>query len=252
MRRLTRATTGVAAYRSLDEGVRQRLANPVVPGMAGPILHWLAHEEPDVYRRARWALQPKDWLRLRLTGAAGTEPSDASATLLWAPATDGWDLEVVDALDLLSDLLAPVAESNQPAGETTGTLGVPPGAPVAYGAGDTPCAALGGRSDRRRIRPAQRGHGRADHRHAGPTRVLDRTLRTHLYRTATPAGWYAMAAVQSAGLTLERAWGMLAVAWPESYALAAQCAPGADGLTFVPHLSGERTPTSTPESLVAG
>ena len=68
------------------------------------------------------------------------------------------------------------------------------------------------------------------------------SARTHLYRTATPTGWYAMAAIQSAGLTLERAWRMLGVAWPEAYALATHTAPGAGGLTFVPHLSGERTP----------
>jgi xylulokinase len=237
----SRATAAVAVYQRLDDATKQRLANPVVPGMAGPILHWLAQEEPDVYGRARWALQPKDWLRLRLTRRAGTEPSDASATLLWAPAAAGWDLAVVAALGLRSDLLAPVAASNQPAGVTTGALGVPPGVPVAHGAGDTPCAALGG--DLTAAGDAQLSVGTG-----GQVIVIldrpaaDRTLRTHLYRTATPAGWYAMAAVQSAGLTLERAWQMLAVTWPEAYALAAQCAPGAAGLTFVPHLSGERTP----------
>jgi xylulokinase len=236
-----RATSAVAAYRSLSEGVRQRLANPVVPGMAGPILHWLAHQEPVAYEQARWALQPKDWLRLRLTGRPGAEPSDASATLLWAPAADGWDFDVVAALGLRSDLLATVGASGQPAGVTTGTFGMPRDVPVAYGAGDTPCAALGG--DLIAAGDAQLSVGTG-----GQILVIldrpqsDPTLRTHLYHTATPAGWYAMAAVQSAGLTLERAWRMLAVTWPDAYALAAQCAPGADGLTFVPHLSGERTP----------
>jgi xylulokinase len=240
-----RATTGVAAYQALDKGTRRRLANPVVPGMAGPILHWLAREEPAAYGRARWALQPKDWLRLRLTGRAGAEPSDASATLLSAPATDGWDLEVVAALGLRADLLAPVAASGQFAGVTTGTLGVPSGVPVVHGAGDTPCAALGG--DLTAPGDAQLSVGTG-----GQILVIldapvpDPTVRTHLYRTAAPAGWYAMAAVQSAGLTLERAWRMLAVTWPEAYALAAQTGAGADGLTFVPHLSGERTPYIDP------
>lgn len=235
-----RATTAVTAYRSLGERVRRRLANPVMPGMAGPILHWLAHEEPDVYRRARWALQPKDWLRLRLTGEPGAEPSDASATLLWAPAADGWDLEVVEALGLRPDLLAPVGASDQPIGVTTGRVGIPPGVLVAHGAGDTPCAALGG--------DLTAGDAQLTVGTGGQIVVMldrpvpDPTLRTHLYHAATPAGWYAMAAVQSAGLTLERVWRMLAVTWPEAYSLAAQCPPGADGLTFLPHLAGERTP----------
>jgi xylulokinase len=236
-----RATSGVAAYQALDEATRRRLANPIVPGMAGPILHWLARQEPDVYGRARWALQPKDWLRLRLTGRAGAEPSDTSATLLSAPTADDWDPEVVDALGLRQGLLAPVGASGQLAAVTAGTLGVPPGVPVAHGAGDTPCAALGG--DLTAAGDAQLSVGTGGQLLV----ILDQPVRhpsarTHLYRTATPTGWYAMAAIQSAGLTLERAWRMLGVTWPEAYALATHTAPGADGLTFVPHLSGERTP----------
>jgi xylulokinase len=236
-----RATGAIAVYQSLREGVRQRLANPVVPGMAGPILHWMTHEEPETYGRARWALQPKDWLRMRLTGRAGAEPSDASATLLWSPAVDRWDIDVVAALGLRSELLAPSAPSDQQAGLTTGAFGVPSGVPVAYGAGDTPCAALGG--DLIAAGDAQLSVGTGGQILIILDRpVPDPTLRTHLYRTAAPTGWYAMAAIQSAGLTLERVWRMLGITWPEAYAFAAQTAPGADGLTFVPHLSGERTP----------
>jgi xylulokinase len=55
-------------YRELDAGLRDRLANPLAAGMAGPSLLWLRDEEPEAYRMAQWALQPKDWLRLRLTG----------------------------------------------------------------------------------------------------------------------------------------------------------------------------------------
>ena len=36
--------------------------------MAGPLLVWIAEHEPRSYAAARWALQPKDWLRARLTG----------------------------------------------------------------------------------------------------------------------------------------------------------------------------------------
>jgi phage tail-like protein len=39
-----------------------------------------AHE-PDVFARVRRVLLPKDWLRLRMTGDAATDCSDASGTL---------------------------------------------------------------------------------------------------------------------------------------------------------------------------
>jgi xylulokinase len=67
------------------------LANPIVPGMAGPMLAWLARNEPARMRAARWAIQPKDWLRYQITGEMHSEPSDASATLLYDLPADGWD-----------------------------------------------------------------------------------------------------------------------------------------------------------------
>jgi len=91
-----RATGQLASYRGLPAPARARLANPLSPGMAGPQLAWLKLYEPEVYEAAAWALSPKDWLRSRLTGQFATEPSDASATLMYDLVNDAWDLEVLD------------------------------------------------------------------------------------------------------------------------------------------------------------
>ena len=64
------------------------------------MLAWLAGHEPAAYAATRWALQPKDWLRAQLTGRFATEPSDASATLLYDVAGDRWDDDVLGALGL--------------------------------------------------------------------------------------------------------------------------------------------------------
>ena len=104
----SRATGALRAYRELGRAALDRLANPLFPGMAGPMLAWVAECEPDVYAGARWALSPKDWLRGRLTGEIHAEPSDASATLLYDVAGDRWDLGVVEALGLDAGLLAPL------------------------------------------------------------------------------------------------------------------------------------------------
>ena len=101
-------------------GALARLANPLAPGMTGPMLKWVAEHEPRTYPEARWALQPKDWLRARLTGEFHAEPSDASATLLYDVMGDRWDLEVVSALGLDAGLLAPLLPSaGAPAGHLT-------------------------------------------------------------------------------------------------------------------------------------
>src|ERR1051326_7877477 len=52
-----RAIAELDAYHALPEALRQRLANPLVPGMAGPLLCWLMHHEAAVYEKTRWALQ---------------------------------------------------------------------------------------------------------------------------------------------------------------------------------------------------
>jgi len=74
-----RAEAEADEYQRLGEDMRARLGNASSPGMAGPILLWLARHEPDVYWQARRMLQPKDWLRFRMTGQAATDPTDATA-----------------------------------------------------------------------------------------------------------------------------------------------------------------------------
>ena len=56
----TRSVALLDRYRELDAWLRDRLANPLAAGMTGPSLLWLRDREPEAYRAARWALQPKD------------------------------------------------------------------------------------------------------------------------------------------------------------------------------------------------
>ena len=245
----SRAAGTLSAYRLLGSSALARLANPLAPGMAGPLLKWIIEHEPDTYRNARWALQPKDWLRARLTGEVHAEPSDASATLLYDVPGDRWDFETVSALGLDADLLAPLLPSSgAPAGRLTpeagAELGLPAGIPVAAGAADTAAAALGsgvvGSGDvqltvgtgAQVIRPVTVPVSRAE---AG----------VNLYRSATPDGWYHMGATLSAGLSLNWVRQVMNATWDELYASAEHPGQAHDPI-FVPHLSGERTPYSDP------
>src|SRR4029450_12234456 len=80
-----RASAELERWRALSPGDRAALANPLVAGMTGPLVAWLAGHEPATRERASAVLLPKDALRASLvTGApAVTDRSDASATLLW-------------------------------------------------------------------------------------------------------------------------------------------------------------------------
>ncbi len=242
----SRATGSLRSYRLLGSRALARLANPLAPGMTGPMLVWIAENEPRTYAEARWALQPKDWLRARLTGEVHAEASDASATLLYDVMGDRWDLEVVSGLGLEAGLLAPLLSSaGAPAGHLVATaateLGLPAGLPVAAGAGDTAAAALGSGigpgeiqltvgTGAQVVRPITAPVSRAD---AG----------VNLYRSATPEGWYHMGATVSAGLSLNWVREIMNATWEELYASADH---SGQGPIFVPHLSGERTPYSDP------
>src|SRR5947208_16952011 len=143
----TRAEEELKRYQALPPALLGQLANPLVPGMAGPLMCWLADHEPVAYQATRWALQPKDWIRLCLTDSVTAEPSDASATLLYDLPADHWADDVIAALGLRRERFAPLSSSGALAGMLSAraaeALGLAAGLPMATGAADTAAAALG-------------------------------------------------------------------------------------------------------------
>jgi xylulokinase len=139
---LERIRGALAASRLIEE-----LANPVVLGLSLPPLVWLREHEPDALAEAHALLVAKDALRLRLTGAIGSEPTDASATLLCDVGRRSWSERVARRFELPLRLFPPLGESHAAAGEllpeAAAALGLAPGIPVAYGAGDQQAAAVG-------------------------------------------------------------------------------------------------------------
>ncbi|ASO19456.1 xylulokinase [Actinoalloteichus hoggarensis] len=238
-----RALPETEEWGELPTALRGTLGNPIMPGMTGPLLSWVAEHEPGNCAAADRLLLPKDWLRLRLTGAVGTEPSDASATLLWDVGADTWSERVVESMGLPTRLLPPVGASAAVAGalrpEPAAELGLPADIPVVFGAADTAAALLA----------TGLGPGEAQLTIGSGAQLVTLTddpstapqPLVHLYRTARPRGWYRMAAVQNAGLALDWVRSLVGADWSEVYA-AADDEPGADGVTFVPYLTGERTP----------
>jgi xylulokinase len=245
----TRSSATLNTYHSLDAAILERLGNPVTAGMAGPTLLWLREHEASLYAQARWALQPKDWLRLRLTGEVATEPSDASGTLLYDIVSDNWAGEAIWALNLRGDWLPKIIPSSAIAGYLTTIasehLGLRVGLPVIAGAADTAAAALGNGLLEPGLVQLTIGTG-AQIITPRSQPIIDPHGRTHLYRTALPNQWYTLAAMQNAGLALEWVRGILGLSWQEVYTKAFSVPPGCEGLTFLPYLTGERTPHLDP------
>ncbi|MDR2571972.1 MAG: xylulokinase, partial [Oscillospiraceae bacterium] len=66
---------------------------------AGNIL-WVRNNEPDIYKRCRHILLPKDYLRYKLTGKLGAEVSDASGMNLLDIKKRVWSDEVLKKLEI--------------------------------------------------------------------------------------------------------------------------------------------------------
>jgi len=232
-------------YRRLDPSLLRRLANPPATGMAGPTLLWLKWQEPQLYEGARWALQPKDWLRMQLTGEAFGEPADASATLLYDLVDDGWAHEVLHELGLRANLLPELIASGDVAGrlnrKVAGELGLKAGIPVAAGAADV-AASLAGNGVMAPGRVLLTIGTGAQLTTVRNDLQVDRTLRTNVFRTVEKGKWYSMAATLNAGLALDWVRTLFALDWEEFYGSIERVPPGSEGVTFLPYLVAERAP----------
>ncbi|HEY6495770.1 MAG TPA: FGGY family carbohydrate kinase [Trebonia sp.] len=239
-----RATAETVTYAELPCDYTAVLGNRPSPGMAGPLLSWLVAHEPCTVHASWWALQPKDWLRLRLTGRAATDPSDASGTLLFDLARGTWADPLIEKLGLPREKLPPVADSTALAGPLlpgpAADLGLRPGIAVAVGAADTAAAlfAAGLRPDEAMLNLGSGGQWVVPESRFRPVDT------TNLYR-AVGRGYYRLAPVQNVGVTLDWVRNLLGATWEELYQTASR--PRAqDAPRFDPHLTPERwTPGAT-------
>jgi xylulokinase len=241
-----RASAEVERWRALPPGERAALANPLVPGMTGPLVAWLAAHEPALVDRATALVLPKDALRASLVPDADprvTDRSDSSATLLWDVVADGWSAAAVRAAGLPERLLPAVRPSAEVVGTTPLAVLGAPEVPVVVGGADTPLAMLaaaGGNGLQVNL-----GTGAQVLRAGVAAGPADEPV-THLYGDVD-GGWYAMAALRNGGSAWAWACGVLGLTEEELFAAAESAPAGAGGVRFDPWLTGERGGVAGPD-----
>jgi len=209
--------------------------NRALTGFTAPKLLWLRRHEPDAYARIAHVLLPKDYVRLRLTGERAIDVADASGTLLLDVARRRWSSEVVSALELDPEWLPRVLESPEVSGVTAG------GVPVAAGAGDQAAGALGVGVDRPGPLSVVLGTSGVVFA-ALPEYAADPQARVHAFCHAVPDTWHQMGVMLSAAGSLAWLRGVVGGEFGSLVDEAAAWEPGVEGLTFLPYLTGERTP----------
>jgi xylulokinase len=112
-----------------------------------PKLLWLNEHEPDLWTRAEQFLLYEDFIIRKMTGQAAISRCLASRTQVYDLANDCWSREILPALDLELDRLAPVYPSgtavSEVSAELAGGWGFPNRPVVVTGGHDQACGALG-------------------------------------------------------------------------------------------------------------
>ncbi|NLE43454.1 MAG: xylulokinase [Chloroflexi bacterium] len=237
--------------------------NPILPGFTAPKIAWVRQHEPDVYVQVAHILLPKDYVRLRLTGAHATEVSDASGTSLFDVGQRRWSEEMLAAMDIPIEWMPVCAESpdvtariSEAGAAATGLLA---GTPVVGGGGDQAAQAVGTGIFREGVISVTVGTSGVVFASTDTYRP-EPEGRLHAFCHAVPGKWHLMGVMLSAGGSFR--WFRDALGEPESGAalksgrdpyeplveLAAQAPAGCEGLLFLPYLTGERTPHPDPEA----
>jgi xylulokinase len=213
-----------------------------------PQLVWLSRTEPDVWQRVRHVLPAKDWLRSQLTGDRLTDPTDAAGTAMYEPVAAGWSTAVLDECGIPPSSLPDVAPSTAVAGrirpDVAADVGLA-GIPVVVGATDTAAELVA-------VGATRPGDGVVKIATTGTVVVVSDVPRPArgvlVYPHAIAGSWYALTAMNTAGAAYRWLSRVLNRSEPELDTAAAVVPAGADGVTFLPHLAGERCPLWDPHA----
>lgn len=211
---------------------------------------WVKEHEPEIYRNTHKILNAKDYVNFLLTGRLATDPTDASGTNLYDLEAWAWSEKLIEAAELDADRLPEIVPSTAVLGELTSdaaaALGLRPGVPVVEGAADGICAGIGAGS----VREGSAYICLGSSAWVGITAdapIYDPEERSITFAHAVPGKFQPMGTMLAGGSLYS--W-LRATLHPDnpgySYKLMDESAktsrPGANGLLFLPHLMGERSP----------
>lgn len=230
--------------------------NDAITGLTAPKLLWVRHHEPDVWARLAHVLLPKDFIRLKLSGEYAIDKADGSGTLLFDLAGRTWSSAVLDALELDQAWFPPTFEGPEVTGlvspSAAAATGLAAGTPVVAGGGDQAANGVGVGAVAEGVVALSLGTSGVVFATTDAP-IHEARGRVHAFCHAVPGRWHLMSVMLSAAGSLR--WFRDALAPGEAFgdlaAAAGDVEAAADGLFFLPYLSGERSPYPDPEARAA-
>ncbi len=253
---ITRAAGGPSALLNITN-------NRMLTGYTGGKILWMKENEPENYARTKFILNPKDYIRYRLSGEIATDVSDASGTGLFDVKNRRWAQGLIRRTGLDPALFPRAVESVDAVGRVTkeaaAQTGVPEGTPVAGGGGDAVISTTG----LGLVRPGRVGvtlgtsgvvATSLDACLPNPDGMLQvfcgnaPGLYTAMGVTLAAAGSYQWFRSTFGDWETERAKREGVSAFRLLDRAAAAAPPCSGGLVFLPYLTGERAPLNDPDA----
>jgi xylulokinase len=233
------------------EKLIQITGNDALTGFTAPKILWVQEHEPEIWKRARHILLPKDYVRYKLTGIFGMDKADGAGTILFDLAKRDWSVDVLSALEIPAKYLPPTFEGTDATGELTASaaqeLGLLADIPVFGGGGDQAASAVGTGAVHAGVVSVSLGTSGVVFA-ATDSPVIEPNGRLHAFCHSVPGKWHLMGVMLSAAGSLR--WHRDTFAPNTTYddllEPAAQISAGSNGLFFLPYLTGERTPHPDP------
>lgn len=122
-------------------------ANIAFAGFTAPKILWMQNNEPELWKKVRKIMLPKDYLAYRMSGTFCTDYSDASGMLLLDVKNRCWSKEMLDICNITEDMLPKLYESYEVVGyikeDIANMLDLSTKVKIIAGAGDNAAAAIG-------------------------------------------------------------------------------------------------------------
>ncbi|MCF6367874.1 xylulokinase [Rhizobium halophilum] len=234
-----------AAELDADPRFRAITGNIVFPGFTAPKLVWVKNNEPEIFAKVAKVLLPKDYLRLWLTGEHISEMSDSAGTSWLDTGARKWSSELLAATDLSESQMPSLVEGTEQGGalrkELSSKWGMGGGVVVAGGAGDNAASACG-------MGTVAEGHAFVSLGTSGVLFAANGSYlpkpesAVHAFCHALPNTWHQMGVILSATDALNWHAHVTGKSAAELTGELGEELKAPTGVTFLPYLSGERTP----------
>jgi xylulokinase len=226
-------------------GLIATAGNAIPPGFTAPKILWLKRHEPENFARTASVLLPHDYINFHLTRDKRMEFGDASGTGLLDVRRRQWSAQIVDAIDpRVHDMLPPLGSSLEKHGWLRSALRdrwrLAGDVIVSAGGGDNMMGAIGTGNVRAGVITASLGTSGTLYATADQP-VVDEKGEVAAFCSSTDQ-WLPLVCTMNVTVLTEQVRKLFDWNHAELDAQVASAPAGADGLLFLPYLTGERTP----------